>query len=152
MEKGKFVLASDHRTRGGRVRGRKAAFGRVLAKRLPYRNRFAEALETVLANEVVVEQTGGEAVRCRTDHHAGWFGQRLQPCREVGGVADHRLFTSRAAAAGFADDNQTSRDADSRLEQRAVRLLLLPDPLRDLETGTHCAGGSVLDVLGGRQI
>ena len=51
----------------------------------------------------------------RQSPHFG-SSERLQPCREIGRLADNRLFLRRALADQIADDNQPGGDPDPHLE------------------------------------
>ena len=52
---------------------------------------------------------------------AARLGERLQPGREVRGLADHRLLPRRALADQVADHDEAGRDPDPRRERLARR-------------------------------
>jgi hypothetical protein len=51
----------------------------------------AKPLISTAPRSLIVEQPAGQPPRARPDHHGSRRGQRLQPCREVRRLADHRL-------------------------------------------------------------
>ena len=71
----------------------------------------------VLRSEVFqIEQLADLLPRSGGNHQAGRCGDRLQPRRKVGRLADNRLFLRRARADQIADDHQPGGYSDAHLQ------------------------------------
>ena len=95
---------------------REPALERPLAEHGEGGSRPVDALEglgsEITKHEQIAEQPAG---RLGDDHRAR-LGRTLQPRREIGRVADHRLLLRRAFADEIADHDQPGGDADARLQ------------------------------------
>ena len=70
----------------------------ALADHVPGRDGGRDALQLVLAEIGALEQRMDQLAGRGADHHAVGLGDPLQPRREVGGLADHRMPALRPAA------------------------------------------------------
>jgi hypothetical protein len=59
------------------------------------------------------EQVADQAAGGAGEDNLSGFGKSLQACREVGGLADHRLLLRRALADQIADDDKSGSNADA---------------------------------------
>ena len=121
-----------------------AALGGAAAQHPRGHHRRAQALELDGAQIHVLEQPAGQPPRARRDHHRARLGQRLQPRREVGRLADHRLFLRGALADQIADDHQSGGDADPHLQWRRREGVEPGHLLHQLQRRAHRALGIVL--------
>src|SRR6516225_8839873 len=75
-------------------------------------NRLGKALDRLAPEVAQPEQVADQAAGGAGEDDLPGFRESLQTCREVGGLADHRLLLRRALADQIADDNQPGGNAD----------------------------------------
>ncbi len=129
-----LVAALHRQDRPGAAR-REAALQGLLAGDHEGRNRFGQALEHLRLEGLELEQIAQE-LPCRfADHQLARLGQRLQPGREIGRVADHGLLTGGALADQLADHDEPGRDADPAGERLARTCGQIGDGVAHREPG-----------------
>ena len=120
------------------------AFDCALAKHLPDRNRVAEALDCVLAQERKFKKIASELMRRGADKDAAGLGQRLKPGRQIGRIADNCLLSRRADARCALRNDETRGETHPCLQRSSVGLPQPSDLLHDFQTGPDGAMGRVL--------
>jgi hypothetical protein len=112
-----LLLAADKRRQECGADCREPALRRAFAKDLDQRHRLGDALEHPRPEIATAEPVAGKAPgRRRDDNPAGrCFG--LQPCREIGSLADDG---AGLAAADLADDDEAGGDPDAGAKRRPM--------------------------------
>ena len=145
-QQGQLRRAPDQRCQArGRFPRLEAARRPARPQHAPGRHRRGETLELARAELGEVEQAGDEPPRAGADHHGPGLGQRLQPGREVGRLADRvALARPTLTAAGVANHHRAGGDADPGPERGAARRREPGDRPDELEPGADRALGVVL--------
>ena len=139
-----LALAPDEGGERALMQRLEAAPRAALADHVPGRDGGRDALQLVLAEIGALEQRMDQLAGRGADHHAVGLGDPLQPRREVGGLADHRMPALRPAADQLADHYQAGGDADAGLQRHARDRPQLVDRGDDRERRPDRALGIVL--------
>jgi hypothetical protein len=115
---GQFLAISHSPTPGRRGRDPAArrlepAFGYGDALDREGLDRLGKALRCLPVEVAQPEQIADQAEGGASEDDLPGFGQSLQACREVGGLANHRLFLRRAFADQITDHDKSGGDADA---------------------------------------
>ena len=89
-----------------------AAAGSTFAEHRERRHRHRQAFQRLRCQRRQLERSTHQLPRGLGDHHLARFGERLQPGREIGRLADHRLLLCHALADQLTDHDQPGGDAD----------------------------------------
>ncbi len=119
QEDRELVLAPDQGCQALAAQRLEPPLGTALALDPEGRERLGEALETGRAEVGQLEQAADQAPGRLADDDAARVGERLEPGREVRGLADHRAFLRLAFAHQLADHHQPGRDPDPRRQRAA---------------------------------
>ena len=111
-QQGNLLLATDQRREARGLARLEAAFRTTFAFDPPGGERLGEAPQALRAEVGQLEQAAQEPARRLADDHAARLRERLEPCREVRRLADHRLLLRRALADQIADHHEARRDPD----------------------------------------
>ena len=139
-----LMLAPDEGRQALRPRRLEAADVLRLAKDRPAGNRRVEAFQGLRAKRLQLERAAQQPPRRLRDHHGARLGQRLQPRRQIGRLADDGLFLRRALSDEVADHDDAGRDADADLEIFIRPRFELRDDGRDVEAGPDRTLGVLL--------
>jgi hypothetical protein len=139
-----LVLPSDkgrHRLRSRRL---EAADVLRLAQNHPGGNRRIEAVEDLWSKRLQLEPAAQQPPRGLCDHDGARPGERLQPRRQIGRLANDGLFLRRPLTDEVANDDDAGGNAVADIQTNACGRIELGDGSRDVETGSNCSFGVVL--------
>ncbi len=114
-----------------------ATFGTPLGFDPPDRERRGEALKMLRTEIGEIEQTAHQPAGRLADDHVARSRDRLEPCGEVGRLADHRLLLRCTLADQIADHDEPGRDADPGGECLAGRCRQPADRLNKRQPRAH---------------
>jgi hypothetical protein len=137
----KLQAPADERSAVGAQRIRPALLV-VCTYDLPGWNEFAKPLEGMAAELAIFELAARQAARALRNNNGVWFGQSLEPRREVRRLADDAALLSHSRSNQIADDNNAGRNADACLQYN--RRLQCADGRDQLQTCAHRALGVIL--------
>ena len=132
-----LVVAADNGTQDPALARLEAAFDRPLGEHHEGRDRASDALQRLTAQVLELEQITQQPPRRLAHHHLPGCGDALQPGRQVGRLADHRLLLRRPFADQITDDDETGGDADPNAERRVARRPHRRQRLNDGEPGAN---------------
>ncbi len=138
-----LLVAADHRQESSTTPGLEAAAGGTFAQHRERRHRHRQAFQRLRRQRRQLERTADQLPRGLGDHHLARFGHALQPGRQIGRLADHRLLLRRPLADQLADHDQARRDADPTGERRLASAEP-PDRRDNRQPGPNSALGLVL--------
>jgi hypothetical protein len=107
-------------------------------------DRRGQAPDRYRPEVLVVEQPAGQPLRAGRDHHRPRLGQRLQPRRQVGRLADNTALARFALADQITDHDETGGYPDPRLQRCSCRRVEPAYRLDQRQPGPHRPLGIVL--------
>ncbi len=138
-----LLVAPDDRRHPARLPGGEAALEGALADDGESRCRLGDSLEALRPQRPQHEQIPQEPSGRRSHDDLTGIGHALQPCGQIGRVADHRSLLGGPVADQIAHDHEPGRDADAAGERLAAAAQLR-HRRHDRETRPHRALGLVL--------